>query len=313
MSVVGRLAYLLALLGVGVAVQYLDALTESWDDRLNAIAFYGALPAVVFTATYDQSLAGLVSPALVGGLLAVVYGTVALAWVVHRGRDSTARRSVAVVQSYHGNLGYLGVPIVVATFGDRAGAAASVILGVLIVVQVPTTVLVLVRVNGTDTSLARELRSVLTNPVLGGLVAGVLVSVGVFDPLAGVDAARTVADAALVYALDPLSAVALPLALLLVGASLDLDLPAVDVGATGSVVATKVVAMPALAAGVFTLLGVSGPAFVAGVVLMAMPTAISTYVYASELGGDPEFASLNVFTTTLSAVGTLFVLLQSVQ
>ncbi len=40
--------------------------------------------------------------------------------------------------------------------------------------------------------------------------------------------------------------------------------------------------------------------------MFAMPTAVSTHVFASELGGDRELASINIFTTTLVATGTLF-------
>ena len=44
--------------------------------------------------------------------------------------------------------------------------------------------------------------------------------------------------------------------------------------------------------------------------MFGAPTAVSTYVYVSELGGDTEFASMNVFVTTLTSLVTLFVLLQ---
>ena len=42
---------------------------------------------------------------------------------------------------------------------------------------------------------------------------------------------------------------------------------------------------------------------------MLGPTAVSTYVFAAQLDGDEEFASLNVFTTTVALIATLFVLI----
>jgi predicted permease len=164
----------------------------------------------------------------------------------------------------------------------------------MFIVQVPLTILLLVRFNGTTASVRRQFRALAANPVLWAIVAGVAVStLGVTVP--GVA----------VRALDPVGSLALPIALVLIGGSLDPDLPAVDFGATGSVVAIKVAAMPALAAAALGLLGVSRVVFVASVVMLAMPTAVSTYVYATELGGDSEFASLNVFATTVIAVVTL--------
>jgi len=292
--VLGRLAYLVGFLAVGVVAQAVGLLDDAWIERINALAFYVALPALVFTATHDQSFGALFDPELVVGLWTALLGTASLAWLVHRNRGPAARRSVAIVQSYHGNLGYLGLPLVVATFGERAGAAASLVLGVMFVVQVPLTILLLVRFNGTTAPVRRQFRALAANPVLWAIVAGVAVStLGVTVP--GVA----------VRALDPVGSLALPIALVLIGGSLDPDLPAVDFGATGSVVAIKVAAMPALAAAALGLLGVSRVVFVASVVMLAMPTAVSTYVYATELGGDSEFASLNVFATTVIAVVTL--------
>lgn len=60
---------------------------------------------------------------------------------------------------------------------------------------------------------------------------------------------------------------------------------------------------------VFSLLSVDSAAFTATVVMLGTPTAVSTFVFATELGGDKEFASLNVFLTTLVSIGTLFVLI----
>ncbi len=56
-------------------------------------------------------------------------------------------------------------------------------------------------------------------------------------------------------------------------------------------------------------LAVDAATFTASIVMLGMPTAASTYVFATELGGDEEFASLNVFTTTVASIGTLFVLI----
>ena len=67
--------------------------------------------------------------------------------------------------------------------------------------------------------------------------------------------------------------------------------------------------MPLLALAVFSTVAVEPSARAAAVVMAGAPTAVSTYVYSAELGGDEQFASLNVFVTTLVSVPTLFALL----
>lgn len=301
MEVLGRLLALLGLLFVGAGLRFAGVLDDARTARLNAIAYYVALPALVFVSTYDRDVAALVSPALFGGLVFVVVAVAALAWTVHRNNPERGHRSVAVVQSYHSNLGYLGLPLVAATFADDVTAIASVVLGVVSLVQVPLTVFVLTTLNGTDASVREELGRLATNPVLLALFAGLAVGALTFSVPGSVAAG-----------LDALGTLALPVALLCVGASLQVDVPNVDVGATGAVVALKVGLMPALAWATFAALAVDATTFTAAVVMLGTPTAVSTYVFATELGGDEEFASLNVFFTTLASVATLFVLVRAV-
>lgn len=302
MELLVRLLGLLALLLVGTGLRRTGVLDDARTDRLNALAYYVALPALILVSTYDRSIRDLLSTTLLAGLLAVLFGTALLAWVVHRGRSSRARRSVAVVQSYHSNLGYLGLPLVAATFGPDVTAIASVILGVVSLVQLPMTILVLSTINGAGVSIPGQLDRLARNPVLASLIVGLAVGpigVAVPTPVAA--------------GLDVVGTLALPLALLCVGASLQVGSRVPDLGATGSIVALKVGCMPVLAWGVFSVLAVDAATFTAGVVMLGTPTAVSTYVFASELGGDREFASLNVFVTTLASIGTLFALVALVR
>ncbi|MXV63813.1 AEC family transporter [Natronorubrum sp. JWXQ-INN-674] len=298
MEVFVRLLALLVVLLLGTGLRTLGVLDAGRTARLNAVAYYVALPALIFVSTYDRAIGELLSPALFGGLLLVLFATAGLAWMVHRRRASRARQSVAVVQSYHSNLGYLGLPLVAATFDATVTAIASVVLGVVTLIQLPLTVLVLSTLNGADAALGAELRSLARNPVLGALLAGLAIgSIGFSVP------------APAVTGLDLVGSLALPLALLCVGASLQFDLPSVDVGATGSIIALKIVCMPLLAWLVFSTLDVDTATLTATVVMFGTPTAVSTFVFAAELGGDSEFASLNVFATTLVSMATLFLLI----
>ncbi|RRJ31816.1 AEC family transporter [Halocatena pleomorpha] len=300
MPVFERLMALLGLLMVGTGLRVTGVLDDNRAAQLNTLTYYVALPALIFISTYQRSISALLSPALLEGLVLVVVVTVGLAWLIHR-NAATQYRSVALVQSYHSNLGYLGLPLVAATFEPRVTAIASVILGVVSLIQVPLTVLILTTMSGTDTRFLNELQRLITNPVLVSLLVGLAVgSTGLAVP------------SVVASGLDAIGTLALPLALLCVGSSLKVDLSAVDLSATGWVVALKNGCMPALAWGVFSLLTVNPATFTASVVMFGTPTAVSTFVYANELGGDEQFASLNVFITTLISTGTLFVLIRLV-
>lgn len=298
MDLLGRFAYMFSLVAVGVAARRLGVLTATRNERLSQAAFYVLLPALVFVSTYDEDLNRLLSLELVAGLVAVLGVLAALSWVVNRGGDNDVR-SVTVVQSYHGNMGYFGVPVVAATLGSTAAATASVILGLGALVQIPLTILVLVTLNDADADLADELYSVATNPVLLTLA----VSLGFATANLGV-------PGAVERGLGWLATLSLPVALLAVGGAMELGDIDVPLTRTGSVVALKVLVMPLVAWLVFTGLGVDTLTRNAGVVMFGAPTAVSTYVYAAELGGDAELASVNVFATTVAAIVSLFFVLR---
>jgi len=301
MELFARLLGLLALLLIGTGLRQAGVLDATRTARLNTVAYYFALPALVFTATYDRDIAAILTPTLVVGITVVFVATAGLAWLFNRHRALPARQSVAMIQSYHSNLGYLGFPLVAATFDGEVTAIAAVVLGIASLIQVPITVVVLVSLNGADTTLLDQLTELVTNPVLIALVAGIVIgSLGLPVPQ------PTVA------VLDVLAALALPVALLCVGATLQVDHTALDWGATGSVVGLKLVVMPALAWAAFSLLGVGAATFTGVVVMLGTPSAVSTYVFASELGGDSQFASLNVFATTVASLASLFVLISLV-
>ena len=301
MEVFIRLVGLLVLLLAGTGLRWSGLLDQTRTSRLNTVAYYGALPALVFTATYDQDIASLLTPALVVGVLGVFLSMAILTWALHARRDNPSRRGVMMVQSYHSNLAYLGLPLIAATFDAEVTAIASVILGIGSLTQVPITILLLVTITGVETQLRAQLIELVKNPVLIALVLGIA-----FGSL-GFELNSTV-----VSGLDLLAVLALPLALLCVGATLRVDGPSIDWRATGSVVGLKLVVMPALAWIGFSALGVGAATFTAAVVMLGTPTAVSTYVFATELGGDSEFASLTVFASTVGSVGTLFVLISLV-
>jgi hypothetical protein len=290
---------MLLLLAIGASARARGLLTPDRRDALTAVAFYVALPALVFESTMGRALEEVLVWRLVVGVTVVLLLVAGLSWLVHRGRANPERRGVAVVQSYHCNMGFLGVPFVAATFGGVTAGKASVVLGIGSLVQVTLTVLLLTRITSAEADVLGELRGVARNPVLVALTLGLVGSaLGVeFPPLVG-------------DGLGAIGTLALPIALLAVGASLTTDGGLVDPPTVGVVAAVKLLVMPLLAVGVFTVLAASPTTLRAGVLMLAMPTAVSTYIYASELGGDRDLASATVVATTVAAVATLFGVVQ---
>lgn len=299
MELLWLLLAMLVVLGAGLGARLSGLLNESRRERVNAYAYYVALPALIVASTYDQPLSEVVTLRLLAGVAIVLALTAALAAVVHRRLETPAARSVAIVQSYHTNLGYMGIPVVGMTFGAETTAKAAIVLAIASLLQITLTVLLLSTVNGADASLAGELRGLLVNPAILAVGAALLASA------VGLTLPETVD-----WGVTRVGDTALPAALLCVGAALRLEGERIDFGTVGSVLVVKLVAMPLFAVATFLLLGAEVTTIQAGVVMFAMPSAVSTYVFAAELGGDRELASLNVSATTVASVVSLLIVVQ---
>ena len=132
------------------------------------------------------------------------------------------------------------------------------------------------------------MRNILVNPVILSAMAGILCSfTGLRIPI--------VID----RSLEILSGMALPLALLIIGASLSFDLFRIHTRLVLSAGATKLLILPGLGFGLYKLFGFSPQDYLPGLILLASPTATISYIMAKEMKGDPDFAVAAISAVTL--------------
>jgi predicted permease len=92
---------------------------------------------------------------------------------------------------------------------------------------------------------------------------------------------------------------ALPLALLVIGASLSFELVMNKLPLIVPSALLKLILLPGLSLIVFRILGLGADEFLPGFILLAAPSATVSYVMATELNGSPEQASAAVSLSTL--------------
>jgi hypothetical protein len=140
------------------------------------------------------------------------------------------------------------------------------------------------------------LKTVCVNPVILSLLASVVFNLSGL-PLP-VIAART---------LKIVSGMALPLALLVIGASLSFGLVRTQLRYVLPSAGLKLGLLPAAGLLIFRLLGIPESGFLPGFILLAAPTATVSYVMAVEMGGSPDQASAAVSLSTLLSSATYVV------
>lgn len=267
---------------------------------LNRIAFFAATPALVFTVVARSASDTLFSPVIVvttltAIIIAGVYAALHRWWL--RGDPHSA--VIGSAASCYVNSNNIGLPVGMYVLGS-AGYVAP-----LLVVQMAVfTPIILAALH--DRHASSRLRSTFTSvgsalvsPVVLGAFAGLTVSVSgwtvpplIWEPL------------------TLLGGASIPMILMSFGASLRSATPlSVAEHRRATLVATgmKTVAMPLVAWGIGSVVGLQGPSLYAAVVLASLPTAQNIYNYAATYERGQVVARDTVLLTTFLALPSMLV------
>jgi malate permease and related proteins len=216
--------------------------------------------------------------------------------------------------SFRGNLAYLGLPIIVYSLDPlakvdpaRAEHLKQITLLVLaFVVPIYNVLAVVVLLAGqhrfNSKAITRIVTQVFKNPLFVSCMLGVLYALFTNSQF-GIAHAAIRIPLGIARTFDVIGRMALPLALLSVGAAL------LQEKVTGSLVipiagvVMKIVLNPLLGLGLAMMMGMPGDEIRIALLLLACPTAITAYVMTQQLGGDaPLSAAIIVITSAFAAL-----------
>ncbi len=283
------------LLGYGLKLK--GVIPFSYIKPTNQIVYYVAIPAMLFNAIAKTPFGANFHVGAVGCIVATLVVLLLLALVAARAlRIEASRRATFVQSCFHGNIGYMSYAIVFYALGDASFARMAILSGFLIVFQNILSIWTLTTYGNRTASRAgtREaprldiLRHAFHNPIILTVFAGLTYST------LGPPMPHPVQQF-----LNILGGMALPTALLLIGASLSfrsLHGFGKDIVAIG---ALKLVCLPVLGYAFMRMAHVPDELLLSAIILLASPPATVTYVMAVEMGGDPELAATSVSVLTL--------------
>lgn len=259
----------------------------------NRLVFYIAIPAMVFSATAKASFKTDFHPMVLGLTLFALILSFALSWGVGTVIHISHRRIGTFIQNgFHGNLGYIGLAVAYYYLGEDGFTTASILTVFIMILQNVLSVAVLQFYAADADSPLRRPRNVISkvigNPVILSSGAGIVCS------LAGVAIPEI-----LTRTLGIVSGMSLPMALLLIGASLDFALMKSQFRQLFLTNLMKLVLLPSIAFILYTLCRVSPDLYVSGLILLAAPSATVSYVMAREMNGDADFAVAAISSSTL--------------
>ncbi|MBA3010454.1 MAG: AEC family transporter [Proteobacteria bacterium] len=262
---------------------------ESFIGPANRIVYYFAIPAMIFRAVSTASFHDEFSSRVLMITLVCIAAMTLIAWgVAIAGRLPGTLKGTFIQSSFHGNLGYIGLAVVFYSLGDAGLASGAIFAGFIMIVQNILAVAVLQIHSDIGVPVRANLKRIIGHPVILSACGGIGFSL-LEIPLP-VIAERS---------LGILSGMALPLALLLIGATLSFDLMRVRFKPMLAASLLKLLALPGLGLLIFTLFSLPVVEFLPAFILLASPTATLTFVMAKEMNGDPDFAVAAISGCTL--------------
>ncbi len=287
--------FMLIILGAGV--RRLGFMKTEFVAAANRLVFYFAIPALVFRALTKASLRTEFDLTAVIMMLAAVLITVGVALIYNycRKSENGPLSGTFAQAAIHGNLGYIGLAVAFYYLDEGGFSRVSMLVGFLMILQNLLGV-VLLQYYCCVEKESRRVRdlvaAVLLNPVILAALAGITFN------LSGLPMPQVIDRFLLI-----LSGLALPMGLLLIGASISFALLRHWLPQAAVVAFLKLILLPGVALLLFRVAGVDEQNFIPALILLAAPTATLTYVMAREMGGHVDLAVASVsLTTILSAL-----------
>ncbi len=282
---------------LGYFLKRSQLIDEAFVATASKLVFVVTLPALVFMSIARTDFHKVFNPGMLSYVTAVTLLTFVAIWVIARRWIKTPEDLGVFIQgAFRSNYGIVGLAVSLNLFGAEGLAKASLLLALIIpLYNVLAIIALTVPMKSKNTvSTTSVILEIAKNPLIIAVLLALPLSYfsiqlpEVFE--------RTG---------DYFANVTLPLALLAVGASLDLkSLRHTSVQASWAT-ATKLIILPLLLTIGAWLTGFTDQEVVLLFVLFGCPTAAASFIMAKAMGGNAQLAANIILATTLGSVLTL--------
>lgn len=299
-AILASVAPIFGIILLGWLAARLRAFDEAATRGLSLFAFNVAIPVMLLRTLAQADLPPRPEWALVLTYFACTGINFAVAALLARGLLGRRGAEPALfgIAGAFSNVAVLGVPVILQTYGPDAAVPLSLLLAFhSATIFTLTTIVAEIGLGGqlAPTVLLRNIgRGLVTNPMLWGIAAGVVLGIShlrlpfVLDRMA-----------------ELLAAASLPAALFALGANLSRFRLLGGLGVATGLALLKLVLQPLLVAAAVHLVGLSPMAQSVAVTVAALPTGINAYLFAVRYQAAVAESSSTILVSTLLSILTL--------
>jgi len=287
------------LIAAGYAARQVNFVSEKFLSEATRFVFRFLLPLMLFqnirqTFRGDFTNASLIFTAMAGISMVIILSLCIIPLFVKR----RGQRGSMIQGIYRSNFLIYGMPLATGMYGQEAAHSIAMLLGVIVPFYNVAAVIILSLFSEARTnrlSLTHLLWDIVRNPLIIGCAAGLL-----FGML------RIEIPVALNKPIVELSAAASPLALFLMGGDFKFRSLNNNLWKVLSATAARLIIVPLVAVLVFISMGFRTVELSVLLCIFATPTAVSSYVMASNMGCDGELSGQIVILTTAGSSLSIF-------
>jgi predicted permease len=306
MHVINTISPVFLLIALGLFLRLGGFISDDFAKSLNRLAYWVGLPCLLFykvaSTEHDFAAAGKTFLVVFSATIASVIIGYLAALVM---RIPVASWGTFVQGAHRGNLAYVGLAVVIYSVSgnsssDASSSASTEAIAVMVVAMIipvfnviSVSVLLLSKHALDGQIFGKIIRGVITNPLIIACLCGLLYSFA-FDSLP------------LVFArsLNAIGGMALPIALLAIGASLaGKKVVCENFKAAFAASIIKTFFAPLVGYFVGISIGLAPGEMLVAMIFLASPTAVASYVMTQEIGGNAALsARVVIISTVLSAI-----------
>ena len=296
---INAVAPLIILIAAGYAARQFKFFSDKFLSEANRFVFNFLLPLMLFQNIRNSfhgefSNISLIFTALAGVSIIIVLSLCVVPLFVKR----RGQRGSMIQGIYRSNFLIYGMPLATGMYGQDAAHSIAMLLGVMVPFYNVAAVIILSVFSETRThrlSITQLLWDMARNPLILGCAAGLLF--GLF---------RIEIPMMLNKPIGDLSIAASPLALFLMGGDFKFRNLNNNLWKALSVTAARLFIVPLIAVMVFVPMGFRTVELSVLLCIFATPTAVSSYVMASNMGCDGELSGQIVVLTTVASSLSIF-------
>ncbi len=287
---------LLGMMAIGFAARRLGIIGESAARQINACVFKIFLPLLLCFNIVDTKLgASFDGKTLLYAFVTTLSCFGVLFFVTPRLCHDRASCGVLIQGIARSNYAIFGIPLVSMMYPNADTSIAVIMVAVVVPVFNVLSTIALMVFAGERTHPLRILKGVLLNPLIIATLAGFLL--WYFQiPL----------PTMIETPLRNLGSIATPLALFILGASLDFGKARANGKLLVISVTGRLIGVPLIFLSLAIALGIRDVSLAALIAVYASPTSVSSFPMAQQMGGNGDLAGGQVVFTTVFSILTVF-------